>query len=184
MIKCKKAGKTLDEIGKRRHDFNFKSERIIYSYLCCNRNRIINKELRNLSNDLKFEEYLQWKNYICNKYQNYSKEKLFEFSRYLNLRIRNIKPSHEYWNIMATALLSAVFALVLNAAIEIHLDFSNDTIWIILLVIIFLEILITISIAYIIIKIVYPIFDNHFDENFLRDYKEIIDDIIKERKSE
>lgn len=74
MIINKKAGKTLDEIGKKRHDFNFKFEKAIYCYLCCNHSRIINWELRKLNSDLKFEEYRQWKNYICNKYQNYSKE--------------------------------------------------------------------------------------------------------------
>lgn len=54
----------------------------------------------------------------------------------------------------------------------------------IILVTIVLEILIIIPLTCIIIKITYPIFDDHFDENFLRDYKEIIDDIIKGRKSD
>lgn len=88
MIKGKKAGKTLDEIGKKWHDFNFKYERAIYCYLCCNRNRLINMELRNLNNDLKFEKYQQWNDYICNKYRNYSKGDLIEFSKYLNLKMK------------------------------------------------------------------------------------------------
>lgn len=181
MIKGKKAEKTLDEIGKRWHDFDFKSEKIIYCYLCCNRNRIKNKELRNLDDGLKFEEYRQWKNYICNKYQNYSKEKLNEFSRYLNLKIRNIKPSHEYWSITAASFLSVVFTMVFNFITWIYMDFSNNSIWISLLETILLEIFFVISLTFIIIKMLYPIFVDHFDENFLKDYKEIIDDIINGR---
>lgn len=181
MIKSKRAGKTLDEIGKTWYDFNFKSERTIYSYLCCNRNRIINKELQNLSNDLKFEKYQQWKHYICNKYQNYSKVDLFEFSRYLNLMIRNIKPSHEYWNIMATAFLSMLFTTIINGVIGIHKEFSRSSVWITLLVTLVLGALFIIPLVHLIIKIVYPIYDNHFDEDFLIDYKEIIDDIIDGR---
>lgn len=180
MIKGKKAGKTLDEIGKRRHDFNFKSEKIIYYYLCCI--YIKKKELENLKDDLKFEEYGKWKNYICNKYQNYSKDKLIEFSRYLKLMIRNIKPSHEYWTIMATAFLSMLFSMVINVAMGIHNDFSNYPVWITLLVSSVLGALFIILLVYLIIKIVYPIYDNHFDEDFLKDYKEIIDDIIYEKE--
>lgn len=183
MIKSKKAGKTLDEIGKKWHDFNFKSERLIYSYLCCNRSRLINMELRNLNKDLKFEEYRQWKQYICNKYQNYSRDKLIEFSRYLKLMIRNIKPNHEYWIIMATALLSIVFTMVINVTIELNKQFNINSDWIKILITILSGILFILFSAYLIIKIVYPIFDDYFDENFLRDYKEIIDEIIKERYS-
>lgn len=179
MIKGKKAGKTLDEIGKRRHDFNFKSEKIIYYYLCCK--YIKKKELENLNDDLKFEEYGKWKNYICNKYQNYSKDKLIEFSRYLKLMIRNIKPSHEYWTIMATAYISMVFTMVINIAMGKHMDLSNSSAWIILLITILLEALFIIFLIFLIVKIMHPIYDNHSEENFLRDYKEIIDDIIKER---
>ena len=181
MIKGKKAGKTLDEIGKRWHDFDIKSEKIIYCYLCCNRYRLINKKLRNLNDDLKFEEYRQWKYYICNKYQNYSKEKLIEFSRYLNLKIRNIKPSHEYWIIMATAFLSMLLTKAVEIVTGIQKDFSNYSVWITLSVTLVVEALVIMLLIYLIVKIVYPIYDNHFDENFLIDYKEIIDDIIKER---
>lgn len=182
MIKRKRTGKTLDEIGKRWHNFDFKSEKIIYYYLCCK--QIKKKELQNLNDDLKFVEYRQWKHYICDRYQNCSKDKLIEFSRYLNLLISDIKPSHEYWSIMATAFLSMVFTNVINFFIEIYTDFSNNSVWIVLPITMLIEFFITIFLIYSIIEIMNPIYDNHFDENFLRDYKEIIDDIIKGRKSE
>lgn len=181
MIKGKKAGKTLDEIGKSWYDFNFKSERTIYSYLCCNRNRIINKELQNLSNDLKFEKYQQWKHYICNKYQNYSKDDLFEFSRYLNLMIRNINPIHEYSSITATVFLSVVFTAVFNFITGTYMDFSNNSVWITFLKTVLLVIPSVIFLTIFIIKMIYPIFDDHFDENFLRDYKEVIDELVTRR---
>lgn len=184
MIKRKRTGKTLDEIGKRWHNFDFKFEKTIYCYLCCNRNRKINKEIKRLTDDLKFEEYRQWEHYICNKYQNYSKDKLIEFSRYLNLQIRYIKPSYEYWSIMATAFLPIVFTMIINFVMGIYTDFSNNSVWIMLLATMLIEFFITIFLVYFIIEIVNPIYDNHFDENFLRDYKEVIDEIIKGRKSD
>lgn len=179
MIKSKKARKTLDEIGRRWHNFNFKSEKIIYYYLCCK--HIKKKELRNLNDDLKFDEYRQWKHYICNRYQNYSKDKLIEFSRYLNLMIRDKKPSHEYWTIMATAYISMVFTIVINIAMGKHMDLNNNSVWIILLITILLEALFIMFLFFLIVKIMYPIYDNHSEENFLRDYKEIIDDIIEKK---
>lgn len=177
MIKRKRTEKTLDEIGKRWHDFNFKSEKTIYLYLCCK--HIKRKELRNLNDDMKFKEYRQWKDYICDKYQNCSKDKLIEFSRYLNLKISDIKPSHEYWTIMSTAFLSMLFTTVINGVMGIHKEFSNYSVWITLLVTLVLGALFIIPLIYLIIKIVYPIYDNHFNEDFLKDYKEIIDDIIE-----
>lgn len=181
MIKRKRTEKTLDEIGKRWHDFDFKSEKTIYLYLCCK--HIKRRELRNLNDDMKFKEYRQWKQYICNKYQNYSKDKLIEFSRYLKLMIRNIKTSHEYWSIMATTYLSMVFTMVINIAMGQHMDLSNNSAWIILLVTILLEALFIIFLIFLIVKMMRPIYDNHFEENFLRDYKEIIDDILEKKYS-
>lgn len=94
---------------------------------------------------------------------------------------RNIKPSHEYWTIMATAYISMVFTMVINIAIGKHMDLSNNSVWIVLLVTILLEALVIISLFFLIVKIMHPIYDNHSEENFLRDYKEIIDDIIEKK---
>lgn len=55
MIKGKKSGKTLDKIGERWYGFNLKSEKNVYCYLCCNRNRVKEKALRDLDEELKFE---------------------------------------------------------------------------------------------------------------------------------
>lgn len=87
-----------------------------------------------LGDDLRFETYQQWKQYVCNKFINYRTEELMEFSRYLNYEKRSTRPM--------------LFILLLSFSI---------------------------------IKMMYPIFDNNIDENFYADYKEIIDDVIKER---
>lgn len=54
MIKHKKNGKTLEEIGKRWYDFDFEFERNIYRYLCYIRKK--NDKLQN-HKELKFESY-------------------------------------------------------------------------------------------------------------------------------
>lgn len=128
--------------------------------------RVKRKELRILNDDMKFEEYRQWKQYICSKYQSCSKEKLIEFSRYLNLKIRDIKPSHVYWSIMAAAFVSVLFTMVMNFVMGMQLDISSNTFWSMLLITILLEFSFIAVLIYLIMKIVMPIYDNYFDENF------------------
>lgn len=65
-------------------------EQSIYYYVCCIKGK--GRALRKLDKELEFELYLEWKQYIFDKYKS------IEFSRYLNQKIRNIKSDYEYRN--------------------------------------------------------------------------------------
>lgn len=165
--------RSLDSIGKRWHEFDIKLERNIYRYVCCAKmNRIT---AWRLDKNLKFETYQQWKNYIVNKYENVDKDMLIEFSRYLNQNVRNMKPTHEYWGIAATVVLTLALTKMVDAFLNTQMD--SKGISAIGTAIVF-EIFVVIFLAIIIVQTMKPIFDNNIDENFLRDYKEIIDEII------
>lgn len=177
MIKSKKAGKTLDEIGKRWYDFDYKLERVIYCYLCCCKIRVKHfaRDLRKLDEGLKFESYQEWKQYVCNKYQNYRTEELSEFSRYLNQRIRNKSPFNESLNILCTAVIALVLTKVFEMFIfnyeELYMKFIGFISYIVL----------AWPLAYGVVRILYPIFDSNVEKNFFADYKEIIDEMIEGR---
>lgn len=180
-MKYKKAGKSLEEIGERWYGFDFNSERIIYCYLCCCRGK--KRKLKKLDKKLRFESYQQWKQYIWNRYENFDKEMLIEFSRYLNLRIRYIAPTQEYWSIAAAAMLTLVLTKLIDA-VDINWDISEVPVGGIIVFGFLLELLFMLALAFIIMQTLYPIFDNSVDENFLKDYKEIVDEIIRNKIEE
>lgn len=174
MLKSNK--RTIDKTGKLFYDFDFNLERNIYEYLCFSSK----KGLKRLNEKVRFETYKQWKQYVCNRYKDYSKSKLIEFSRYLNQRIRNKKPYHEYWSIMLAIILTLAFTKI----VDFSLSKLNETTAMAsiegIILSLFIEFLIIGSIVAIIFWTLPTLINNNIDENFLRDYKEIIDEIIKE----
>lgn len=179
MIKNKKYKRSTIERGKRWYDFDFQLEKAIYDYLCCE--RVKKKMLRKLDEDQKFESYQQWKQYVLDKYQKLSAAKLTEFSRFLNQEIRDLKPSHEYWSIMGSALMAVIFTNVIDVALRTEVDFKGIPAWGIPIIIILIEIVIVLLVLFCIVQAMSPIFDNSASEGLLRDYKEIIDGIISEK---
>lgn len=124
MKKGKIVKKSLKSIGKRWHDFDFKLEKNIYDYLCCVRTK--RKIVRRLEKDnLKFESYYQRSQYIKNKYEKYDIARLLEFSRYLNQRMRLIKPIHEYWQIVTSVIITLVVTKFVEGAVSAKIDFSG-----------------------------------------------------------
>lgn len=181
MIKRRRAKKSFDEMGKRWYDFDSQLEKAIYSHLCWT--RVKRKISRKLTEDLKFHSYQQWKCYIYDKYQAYDKEKLDEFSRYLNQNIRNTKPSLKYWAIMATALITIAFTSLIDRIINIKLS-ADIPIWGMIILVLVGEIFFILLLFSVIIQTMYPIFDNSADENLYEDYKEIIDEIMRTKIKE
>ncbi len=179
MIKGKKAGKSLKEIGKRWYDFDFVLERTIYCYLCCSREK--KRKIRKMDEKLKFESYQQWKKYIWDKYEGFDKDKLYEFSRYLNQRIRNIRPNREYWSIVATVLLTLAITKIVDVYLNSQINFKDIPA---IVVVLLLPVLVVLSLVIIMIQTFYPMFDTNIDENLLKDYKEIIDEIVKAKIEE
>lgn len=179
MIKGKKAGKSFKEIGKRWYDFDFELERTIYCYLCCGREK--KRKIRKLDEKLKFESYQQWKKHIWDKYERFDKDRLCEFSRYLNQRIRNIRPNHEYWNIMATALLTLVITKIVDIFLNSQMNFKDIPA---IVGVLLLPVLVVLPLVIIMYQTFSPMFDTNIDENLFRDYKEVIDEIVKVKAKE
>lgn len=181
MINKRKSGRTLDNIGIRWYEFDFQSEKNIYCYLCCDKMK--KRALKKLDEKLKFVSYSQWKQYICNKYENYNKDELIEFSRYLNQKIRNIKPGREYLNIILPCFIPSIFTIVYEWIIKPNLKISNQ----LGISNVIFGVLITISFIFSMCSIAKdvfsPILENNIDANLLKDYKEIIDEIIDKNRT-
>ena len=176
MKKSKRIKRSLDSIGKRWHEFDINLERNIYRYVCCAKMNWITAW--RLDKNLKFETYQQWKNYIVNRYENVDKDMLIKFSRYLNQNVRNLKPTYEYWATVTTVILTLALTKVFDVFLSAQIDFKG----ILSIVTVFIfEIFVEIFLIFVVFQTMKPIFDSNLDENFLRDYKEIIDELITKK---
>ncbi|MFR1651523.1 MAG: hypothetical protein ACLSV0_03960, partial [Lachnospira eligens] len=151
----------------------------IYNYLCFKK---MNKKIKEkMNNDVKFITYHQWENYIQNKYKDLNKFELMEFSRFLNLKSRNLKPEHEYWNIVTTILLTILTEKAYNEIINMGIDESDTLAKIVGQFIgqFLIFIGIGIGLVFLIVKITKFIWDVSDKSNFYYDYKKIIDNMIE-----
>lgn len=166
--------RSISKIGKRRYDFDFELELMIYRYLCCH--RIKTRVLKKMDNKYKFGSYKQWKQYIHSKYEKYNFDELVEFSRYLNLKIREIKPLQQYWILMIPIVVTLAFLQSIQFFIKMYVEYSYE---LFAQIILFLY---AILIGFVILIMIKPllqlIFVEDFEMNFLKDYKEIIDEMI------
>lgn len=175
MIRRKKSKREIGDRGERWFGFHYDTERTIYGYVCCV--YVKKGKLRKLSDKLKFESYHQWKQYIINKYKCFELDTLIEFSRYLNQRIRSVKPGYEFNSITAAAIMSWVVTKLMEDFIEVEMAVKSNIICSMVTVIV------TAAIVWAIVNLWYKCFwNNNTEENFYKDYKEIIDEIIEERK--
>lgn len=181
MRKHRIAQRELNEIGERWYDFDFRLQKNIYCYLCCI--RLQKRDFRKL--DLKFESYQQWKQYVRDKYDKYEKDMLNQFSRYLNQRIRNAKCSNQYGDIIRNVLLTLVFTKLFDTFLDSYLqmDFEGIPVIIGIVIILLLAFMLIAFIGVALYQTLKPVIDDNMDENFLKDYKEIIDEIIIEKKN-
>lgn len=174
----KKCAKLLVQVGKDEYNFDYEEEKAIYDFLCY---RPLGKKQK-VNDKHKFVLYSQWEQYICQKYQKVSSEKLKDFSRYLNLRKRQIKPNYESQKILVTIILT----VVINTSIDTLFMIYKEKITCIILDII--ACIITIIVAFIIALMATQLLDileiDDVEENFYNDYKEIIDKIIENRKED
>lgn len=177
MLKNKRNGKTFEEIGKKFHKFDFQMEKAIYCYLCCN--RVKKKLLRRLDDQLKFHSYQKWRQYIRNKYEKYDRDQLIEFSRYLNQRIRSLKPDREYFMLWVPVLVTVVVSKIFDLFYSVNVQ-GLSSILSFIIVYIIVMICVLILFFYFMVEISKPIWNDNISGYFLRDYKEIIDEMIKE----
>lgn len=176
MLRNKKQKRTLSQIGKRRYDFDIILEKRIYYCLCCSFGS--KKALKKLDDNLKFNSYQQWEQYICNKYMYYSKNDLIEFSRYLNQKIRDLRTDRDYWNIMATVALTLLLTNLLENIFDTYMNISVLPMLANILTSIFVVVFFIVAIIIFVTKTLYPILENNINKNFFKDYKEVIDNLI------
>lgn len=174
MVKRKNRNKFFYENGVGNYDFNFNKEIRKYIFLCGE--KMTRKQWKLLQEDEKFYAYEEWKSYIENKYSNYPVNGLREFSRYLNHMLRKTLPTKEFISPYASAILSCV--LTFYVAEISNIGFGNSVMLVVLFIIL---IFLCFSIGYLVIKLVQLFWHNSIKECFYKDYKEIIDNIIKEK---
>lgn len=177
----KRNRKTLVVIGEKHYNFDLQLESAIYNYLCCKPIKKIK-----LKENQKFDTYTQWKQYIRCRYQDYTENKLFDFSRYINQMIRDNQPSREHIIILVTAAFSTMFSVIIEAFTDCNIDIPLIVDGQIklqnLIVALGLIVLSFGGITSIVTGLSSLIFRNSVEGNFCKDYKEIIDDMINEKK--
>ena len=164
----------ISKIGKRRYDFDLELELMIYRYLCCH--RIKKRVLKKMDYNYKFGSYKQWKQYIQSKYEKYSLDELREFSRYLNLKIREIKPLQQYWILMIPIVITLFFSQLIQFFTKKYVEYAYD--YYAQIILFLYAILLGFVILIMLKPLLLSIFAEDFEMNFLKDYKEIIDEMI------
>ncbi len=180
MSKRKKKREHINEIGKNNYFFDYDFEKRIYCYVCCGYVKKSNE--KELDSKYKFNSYSEWKQYVYNKYEWYCKDGLMEFSRYLNQRIRNVKPSREYWSLVVPVLLSVGLAELFRNFLELKTNLENSPIWASIVAVVIGLGMYGGVLWFMIRQTIEPINDDNLDENMFIDYKEIIDEIICSKK--
>lgn len=167
MLKKNRRKRTLKVIGEECYKFDFELEEMIYRYMCCKQ-----KRKNKLDEKLKFESYHQWKQYVRGKYEKYEDYHLTEFSRYLNQNIRDKNNFAEYDKSVITVIITFAITEVMELLINAN--------WILELLI---NIIMTIVlIFFIVFQTLNMRINDELPKYLLIDYKEIIDEIIKERR--
>lgn len=167
-MRKRKKRKTFEELGKQKYDFDIQKELICYKTLCYY--HLKKKKLKVLEDHLKFNSYMEWRDYIIRKYDTYDREKLIEFSRYLNRAIRDDKFDREYWNLITT--ICTTFALTKYFEGAFNISPYGILFLLIGLIIIVIELMYCFF---------FPSFDNNIKKDFFIDYKEIIDEMVEKK---
>lgn len=164
----KRKREEINKLGKEYYGFDLEKERNIYFYLCRRNSG------RYLSENEKFETYSQWKKYITGKFAKLSKEQLFEFSKYLSLRMENNRPLKD----LSLALYSAGTTIIANTIIG-NLKIDNIK-WDFVITVIVAVITFGISVAILSCQTA----DTYKNERFYEDYIEIINELNEKKKEQ
>lgn len=169
--------------GIKNYGFNFKKEFNKYLFLCGE--RIKKSQWKKLDDNDKFYTYEQWETSIKTKYSVYSIKALEQFYKYLNHCQRKVQPDKEFINPYISALFTLImtfFVTVLCAKTISEEQFSLDCEFLIKFVLLLIIVSVILSLV---IKLGIKSFTNKSIEyDFYSDYKEIIDNIIKEKLNE
>lgn len=149
--------------------FDIKREQIIYFYLC--REKLNKKQKNLLTDETRFESFRSWKSYIVSRYEVYPKEGLLEFSRAINLFLRESKKYDEYNKNVTISYISAIFCAITT---YIFTDVVDSIVLLLAMVIV---------LPFLIFVLVVSLYNSlgGRDTNFYADIKDIIDQLIDEK---
>lgn len=171
-LRKRNRGACLLGVGKERFNFDSKSEFVKYKFLCCETMKISEwKKCREYS-----YSYYEWSQEIKNRFAKYNVRQLAEFEKYLELCIRKKTILSDSSNIIYAALIATALTILFS---EVVVNYLGDNmfqwwIWIIFIAVVML----------IVHLIITPINRNSLWKNFFSDYKEIIHQILAEKKLE
>ena len=136
--------------------------------------KLTGRKINKLKEQEKFQSFLEWEQYVCNKYKDYDDRMLLQFEKYLNRGLMGMRPLKEYWNIACAATL----ALLLDSLVDRILPMIEGVSGLeseIKGVVVFVVLIITfILLICFISKLVEPIWENNVEEYFYKDYIGII----------
>ncbi len=171
--------KCVSQIGIDKYSFNRKEELLRYKYLCCA--KLSRREWKKCNNIPMPYSFQEWKKDIENKYSKYNKDQLEEFTRYLELQIRNSNISKQSIGIIIAAFASSSMTLLFEKIINSRqfLDVMGTQVSFLLAVV---EIVLIILCIGIIVHYVFiPICGDELERNMYQDYQNIINQIIEEK---
>lgn len=175
-----KTKRNYRNIGIQHYSFDIGHEKLIYKYLSMD--NLNNIELKKLNESEKFDSYLDWKQYVWNKYSEYDSDGLKQFEKYLKRGANNVAPTKEYWNVAYGAILAWTIGESTKEIIHMLSEILNVIGIAQIIIAILALIIISLVLIFVIKKITKPIWDNSEEENFYNDYIEIIRQIIQKKE--
>lgn len=162
---------SIEQVGREKYSFDKKEELLKYRYLCCVRlSRREWKKCKRINMPYSFQE---WADDIKGKYFRYNTAQLEEFTRYLELGIRNHNINKESDNIIYAALASGIIAVILQQVMV--LENLSISIFVI-------NMLCMVSLVAFVVAVIYVSMRNiKIEQNMYLDYQKIINQIIKEK---
>lgn len=169
--------------GIENDGFDIDKEWNKYCFLCGS--ELSKKQWKMLADCDKFYTYVEWKQYIRDKYESCPVEGLKEFDRFLNQCQRNVIPGRESASIVISAMIAMAFNFLLNVITEMISPekFASEVSYIITQsIVIFVFMIWGIKSILLSVKDIFS--ERNLRTDFFADLREIIDELIREKSKE
>lgn len=170
--------RTIGVIGKEQFKFEISKEEDIYLH-CCG----LLEERKEKKLECRVNTYSEWKKGIQQKYEGKKEDFLEEFSRYLQNLININYPILEYNRIAVGVLMSVSLSVLTTEFIQNWNVPSTLSVLETYLLDFLVFLLLMGGITFVIYATFSPVKDQSMRIAFLNDYKEIIDELIENKKS-
>lgn len=170
--------KSLSKIGENKFGFIVQEEVNIYKYLVCRKLR--KRDIEKLrEKGVLFNYYSEWEGSVINAHKSDDEEKLKEFSRHLEQRIRNEQIISQYIALAIPILLTAFLTTVLGMVLELfNQDLSGEPWWVGIMVIC-AGLFAAMFVGYFFADFFKDMIDYQTREKMFVDYKNVIDKMIQ-----